>query len=833
MSTAAAVNGHVAAFAPTIEQATEWIRVLVDREGAVEVRSFGSNRKPQGPALVFGPRADPRRIAARALALSRSCTGVYVTLNRLRADLVGYASDGDVIRRVRLLIDIDPTRPADTNATDAEKAAARAVAEAIRAELRRRGWPEPIFADSGNGYHLVYAIDLPNDGRSTAIVKGCLAALARRFNAAAARVDTAVSNASRISKVYGTVPRKGEATPDRPHRPAVVIEAPDRLDPVPVGLLEALAAEAEPADPAPAPGPGPGGGGVDGQAGPWRATATGPDDGIRKWFRRRLDGLAGNVVTALPGDRHKTLLANARTLGGYLVGECTPYFPDESEVVRVLTAAATGCNLPADEIAKTIRDGLAYGKWSPCPWPDVLDRPGGKAGAGPGGGGDGDDEREDPILDRWPLMDAAAFHGIAGEIVRTIDPHTESDPVATLLQFVVGFGNLVGRKPHFVVGATRHYPALNAALVGPTAGGRKGSSWDCTRHVLQGLDEAWARDRVKGGLVSGEGLIYHVRDPATRRVALRDKRTGKVEGYEDVEDDPGVADKRLLAVETELGRMLKAMNREANTLSDVARQAWDCMPVLGTLAKNSPNRASNAHVSIIGHITQADIRKHLSGTDSANGFGNRFLWVCVRRSKELPDGGNFYAINWAPVVDRLGTCLDAARRAGVIARDQDAAKLWREIYGELSAGKPGLLGAILGRAEPQVMRLALIYALLDASGLIRVEHLTAALAVWKYCEDSCRLIFGDSLGDADAEKLLDALRAAPDGLARTEITVQVFGRHKKSAEIASLLSRLLDLGLIHRLTVPSLGKKPAERWYAGRGAYRAANLIPPTANFAN
>jgi hypothetical protein len=303
-------------------------------------------------------------------------------------------------------------------------------------------------------------------------------------------------------------------------------------------------------------------------------------------------------------------------------------------------------------------------------------------------------------------------------------------------------------------------------------------------------------------MVSGEGLIYHVRDA----VVTKDGKT----------TDAGVDDKRLLVVETEMSRVLKAMNRDSCTLSDVIRQAWDGGH-LRTLARHNPLRATGAHLGIIAHATRADITRHLTETDAANGFGNRLLWMAVRRSQLLPDGVPLDCVPWASALHRLREARAVAARADVLRRDPDATALWREVYEELGAGRPGLLGAILSRAEAQTMRLACVYALLDATDWIRVEHLAAALAVWKYCEDSARLIFGEALGDPDAEKLLAALRAAPAGLTRKAIYSEVFGRHRKAAVIARLLSDLLTSGLIHREAEPSAGGRPPERWHAGRG----------------
>jgi hypothetical protein len=411
-----------------------------------------------------------------------------------------------------------------------------------------------------------------------------------------------------------------------------------------------------------------------------------------------------------------------------------------------------------------------------------------------------DDDTE--ILDRWPQIRDEAFHGVAGEVVALVDPHTEADPAAILVQFLVAFSNMVGRLPYFQVSGTRHHLNLFATLVGPTAAGRKGTSWDVVTWLLKLLDDEWAGDRIQGGLVSGEGLIHHVRDASPG---------GK-------NPDEGVQDKRLLIVETELSRTLKAMNREHNTLSDVLRQAWD-HGQLRTLGKNSPAKATDAYISIIGHVTAADIRTHLTETDSANGFANRFLWPVVRRSKSLPEGGELESVNWTGIVNRLRDLTDQARLRGQhrYRRDATARKMWAAVYESLSAGKPGLLGAVISRAEAQVMRLACTYAMLDGSPEVRGPHLIAAVALWDFCEASARFVFGDSLGDPDAEKLLDALRIATEGLTRNQIYDDVFARHKKRDEIVKLLSNLLTAGLIHRRSQASTGGRPAELWLIGRG----------------
>ena len=229
----------------------------------------------------------------------------------------------------------------------------------------------------------------------------------------------------------------------------------------------------------------------------------------------------------------------------------------------------------------------------------------------------------------WPELDEAALHGLPGDVVRTFEPHTEADSVAVLVNLLCAFGNVIGRGAFARVGTTEHHLKLFVGLVGETAKGRKGESWGPVKTLTEAVDPGWSAGRVMGGLSSGEGLIYAVRDE------VRGERKG-----EEVVLDPGEPDKRHLAVEGELAGLLKVMAREGNTLSATIRQAWDGGR-LRTMTKNSPTRATGAHISIIGHVTKAELLRHPGDTEAANGFANRFLWLMVRRSKELPFGGDY------------------------------------------------------------------------------------------------------------------------------------------------------------------------------------------------
>jgi hypothetical protein len=180
--------------------------------------------------------------AVEPLDTDTSVLGIYVTLNEVNPALLARRAnrikmrlsrkdattgDMDILRRRWLPIDIDPKRPSGVSSTDEEHDLALAKAAEIAAWLASLGFPEPITGDSGNGAHLLYRIDLANDEPATVLVKGCLTALDTLFSDDRVSVDTANFNASRIWKLYGTVSRKGDDTPDRPHRRSRIITAPD------------------------------------------------------------------------------------------------------------------------------------------------------------------------------------------------------------------------------------------------------------------------------------------------------------------------------------------------------------------------------------------------------------------------------------------------------------------------------------------------------------------------------------------------------------------------------------------------------------------------------
>ncbi len=392
----------------------------------------------------------------------------------------------------------------------------------------------------------------------------------------------------------------------------------------------------------------------------------------------------------------------------------------------------------------------------------------------------------------WPAPPGpAAYHGLLGQIVKRLEPETEADPVAILAQLLVSFGAAVGRGAHFQVEATRHHPQEFLLLVGESSTSRKGTSWDHARRLIATADATLA-ERILTGLSSGEGLVWAVRDPTA--------------------SDPGVTDRRLLAFEAEFASALKAATRDNSTLSATLRSAWDGRP-LQLLTRTAPARASDAHVTVIGHITACELRHHLTGLELANGLANRFLLICCRRTRLLPEGGASDPLAGTGLTSVLGGAIEHARTAGRLRLDEHARELWYHAYAQLAyASRTGIAGALCARAEAHVIRLALIYALADGERQIKPEHLQAALALWDYAARSASWALQSATGDPLAEQIHAALANHPGGLTRSQINDTL--QHNRPAEqIQRALDALTLAGRATRAQIPTAGR-PAELWTA-------------------
>ena len=387
-----------------------------------------------------------------------------------------------------------------------------------------------------------------------------------------------------------------------------------------------------------------------------------------------------------------------------------------------------------------------------------------------------------------PVFEQYALYGLAGEAVRALAPHTEAQPEAILLQLLAAFGNIIGPGPHCMVGATRHTLNLFLVLVGESSKARKGTSWNQVARLFAEVDPAWAENRVTSARLTARGLI-----------AMMGQQAG---------------DRHLLLLAEELASVLHTMGRSRSQLSPLLRCAWDS-GTLRMLDRDRLMQASGGHLSLIGHITQRELAESLHRTEAHNGFANRCLWARVERIRCLPDGGNVDPQALSAIARGLRHAAEwaQARPEIIFHRDPAASELWNDYYATLSQAESRLHRAATGRAEAQVLRLSALYAALDRSSLIRLPHLQAALTMWDFCSYSAASLFGACVGDSVADRILEALQAAENGLTRKQIR-DLFHGNISSSSIDQALEKLSSLGAATcRFTGAGRGR-PATLWSA-------------------
>ncbi|HKM56161.1 MAG TPA: hypothetical protein VJY33_22325, partial [Isosphaeraceae bacterium] len=371
---------------PTADDISAWLRLVVEPGSVVEFRALTCVDNPRYPAFTVSGWFDHDHLdelARTAMEWTCKVEGCYVTINPVRPDLLARAAnrvvrkpkhtttDADIVRRVGLVFDADPVRPAGISATEAEKALARELIERLVSCLTARGWPAPILADSGNGFHARYKIDLAADDGG--LVKRVLKAAAM-FSDDRVKIDDSLSNPSRIIKLYGTISRKGDDIPDRPHRWTRVLSIPPDFQVVPMGLLEALAAEVgtPPAPVAPSPN-------GSGNGDPWRMTIR---DGPSPEARARAYVFAPGFPDSIAGQGgHDRLYHVASVLVdgfGLTFDQALPIFQDwnrdkaqppesDKQVRHKLESAMAKHPMPSLNLLNASRNGAPGGTATAAP----------------------------------------------------------------------------------------------------------------------------------------------------------------------------------------------------------------------------------------------------------------------------------------------------------------------------------------------------------------------------------------------------------------------------------------------------------------------------------
>lgn len=397
-----------------------------------------------------------------------------------------------------------------------------------------------------------------------------------------------------------------------------------------------------------------------------------------------------------------------------------------------------------------------------------------------------------------PQLHQAALHGVLGDVVRRLAPTTEASPAAMLFQLIAFCGALLGDHVYVLIGGSRHAPRVWTLVVGPTSAGRKGES---RAQALRFVTSSGSFDsyfvETASGLSTGEGLLHRLRDD---------------EGH----------GKNLVVTETEFGRTLAASKREGNTISHVMRDLWDDGEA-ETMTKGDPVKVTGAHLTVIGHITPRELRLKLTEVDVAGGLANRYLYCWSHRTQLLPDQEE--PPDTSDLARRLDDAVQWTRNLGRarVRRTEAADEYWRKVYRRINEQEPeGLLGELVARASAYVLRVALVFALLDQRREIDAVHLRAALACVVYSIRSAVHIFGDTSGAGDLGKLSQALKAAgEDGLTRSDIS-KLFSRNKSAEQISALVGELVDAGQVREITERPDGERgrPTIRavWIPGAGS---------------
>ena len=259
---------------------------------------------------------------------------------------------------------------------------------------------------------------------------------------------------------------------------------------------------------------------------------------------------------------------------------------------------------------------------------------------------------------------------------------------------------------------------------------------------------------------------------------------------------------------------LSASKRRGSTLSSILRSFWDGDPV-EPLTKHDAIKATGAHIGIVTHVTLNELNAQLNNIEITNGFCNRFLWVLAQRKQIVPLPESMDEQTKNNLLKEIILRVEEARQPSRYTFTEEAKELWVDQYSQLSVSHQGLTGSVLDRAEAHVIRLSLVYSLINGHRSINCEDLTSALALWSFCESCAQHIFGCNQAVISKEatdnelrkrRIIEALESATRStLTRTEIRRDVFSNHIPAAELTDLLNELEAAGIISLQTESTPG----------------------------
>ena len=416
-----------------------------------------------------------------------------------------------------------------------------------------------------------------------------------------------------------------------------------------------------------------------------------------------------------------------------------------------------------------------------------------------------------------PRMADEGYVPLVAAIVAAACDSSEAHPVAVAANVITFFSAMIGRGIFQRIGDAAIHCRPFMLIVGKSGKARKGTAEHTVREIFKRADGLLRKrlaneDKLRihaGGVATGEGIAYAIRDP--READEHGKGS-----------DTGVHDKRLLVIESEFDNLLSHLRRENNTLSATVRNLFDGRD-LEPLTKTSQTRATRPHVCIIGHITGHELREKSTENDAANGLMNRFMLAYVYRPKLVPlpkptpeatlDELAKHIAN--AVIAAAGNDLHASNNREVVL-GAEAERLWVDSYPHLTRDRDGKGGSLLARSEVYARMLAMIFASMDGRREIAPRDLNAAIAWVEYWHASVSYTFNcaDDGSDLDpfTTQVYEVIAKQP-GITLTEL--QDHWKRKRTKEVKASLERLLNLAppLAEEREDKNTGGRKARRYY--------------------
>lgn len=375
-----------------------------------------------------------------------------------------------------------------------------------------------------------------------------------------------------------------------------------------------------------------------------------------------------------------------------------------------------------------------------------------------------------------------AFQGNTETLVNLLHKqgYTEASREGVLAHTLAFIGNYVGKDSYVMIGDDKHQPIIWPIVVGETAAG-KGTSSGAIRRAFKAFDPIYMRSNLVAGLSSGEGIIDHLSPE-------KDVETGN-----EVYPDP-----RLIVIEEEFTSVLRKSKRDSSILSQILQSAWDGKPLGSLNRKQNSYSAYEHHVTVVGHVTPRGLESELSSADFHNGFVNRltFIRVNVQPAVAIPKGMTEDELNAATGL--LQSIFRTAHKGEYRLTDK-AQQAWIEYGPRFRVSGDSKASEALGRTRPQILRLALIYAIIDESHVIDVRHISAAVAVVSYSMSTVHELFGDV--EARRNKKLVERLGADGPMTEREVRRIGFGGKSSVPEAYDWFKSLVEAGIV--VEVPS------------------------------